>query len=172
MDETLRKPNLESFATLLSAMDATASPLTSSSAATATSARVATAPVMLFDGVCNVCNAAVQFVLSHERAPEYQFASLQSELGKRMLDERGLTHDLDTVVVVDGERIFTRSSAAVHVLRSMRGAWPVLAALLWIVPKPLRDLGYDVFAHFRYRFFGKRDSCMIPTPELRSRFVG
>jgi predicted DCC family thiol-disulfide oxidoreductase YuxK len=130
------------------------------------------APVLLFDGVCNVCNAAVQFVVNHERAPEFHFASLQSELGKRMLDERGLNHDLDTVVVVDGDRVFTRSSAAVHVLRMMGGGWPLLAALLWLIPRPIRNVGYDVFAHFRYRFFGKRDSCMVPTPELRSRFVG
>ena len=128
-------------------------------------------PILLFDGVCNVCNASVQFIVAHERSPVMQFASLQSELGRRMVRERGLSGDIDTVVLVEGDRVRTRSSAAVGVLEHLGGAWRVLAALLWLVPRPLRNVGYDVFAHFRYRLFGKRDACMVPTPELRARFL-
>jgi predicted DCC family thiol-disulfide oxidoreductase YuxK len=118
-----------------------------------------------------VCNAAVQFVVAHEREPSLKFASLQSDVGRRIVKERALSGDIDTVVLVDGDRVFLRSSAAVRVLWSLGAAWPALGALLWIVPKPLRDLGYDIFARFRYRLFGRKDACMVPTPELRARFV-
>ena len=129
-------------------------------------------PILLFDGVCNVCNASVQFIIAHERAPVMQFASLQSELGRSLVGQHALSGDLDTVVLIDGGRVLTRSSAAVGVLKHLGGAWRALAALLWIVPRPLRNVGYDLFARFRYRLFGKRDECMVPTPELRARFLG
>lgn len=129
------------------------------------------APIMLFDGVCNVCNASVQFILKNERAPEVQFASLQSARGKDLVAKHGLSGDVNTVVLIDGDRVFTRSSAVVHAMKRLRGAWPALAWLMWIVPKPLRDVGYILFARNRYRLFGKRDECMVPTPELRARFL-
>lgn len=128
-------------------------------------------PILLFDGVCNVCNATVQFVVEHEREPTIRFASLQSEAGSRLVAERGLPNDVSTVVLVDGDRVYTRSAAAVAVLRHLKAPWRWLA-VLWIVPRPLRDLGYDVFARLRYRLFGKREQCMVPTPELRARFLG
>ena len=130
-----------------------------------------TAPILLFDGVCNVCSAAVRFVVDHERDPAIKFASLQSETGKRLLEQHGLGHDLDTVVFVDGDRAYVRSTAAVRVLRGMRGFWRFVGVVLAVIPRPLRDLGYDVFAHYRYRWFGKKDACMVPTPELRARFL-
>lgn len=129
-------------------------------------------PILLFDGVCNVCNASVQFIVKHEKQQVIQFASLQSDIGTRLAKEHGIdASDLDTVVMVDGGRVHTRSSAFVRVSKHMGGVWKVLGALLWIVPKPLRDLGYVIFAKNRYRLFGKRDECMIPTPELRARFL-
>ena len=127
--------------------------------------------IMLYDGVCNVCNASVQFVLAHERAAEMQFASLQSERGQKIVAERSLSGSIDSVVVIDGERVYRRSGAVVFVLGRTRAPWRWLAPLLWLVPRPLRDLGYDLFAKNRYRMFGKRDACMIPTPELRARFL-
>jgi predicted DCC family thiol-disulfide oxidoreductase YuxK len=128
-------------------------------------------PVLLFDGVCNVCNASVQFVLKHERAPSMQFVPLQSERGTKLIEEQGLTGDLSTVVLLVDGKAYTRSSAAVRVLKLLRGPWTLLAVLLWVVPKPLRDLGYMLFARFRYKLFGKRDACMVPTPEQRARFL-
>jgi predicted DCC family thiol-disulfide oxidoreductase YuxK len=130
------------------------------------------APIMLFDGVCNVCNASVQFILKHERSASIQFASLQSARGKELIEKHRLDGDISTVVWVEGDRVFTRSSAIVASLKHLKGAWPALAWLLWVVPKPLRDLGYVIFARNRYRLFGKRDECMVPTPELRARFLG
>ena len=130
-----------------------------------------TAPILLFDGVCNVCNASVKFVLRYERAPEMQFASLQSELGQRLAKERSFPAEIATVILIDGDRVFARSSAAVRALFRLKQPWPIVGALLWLVPKPLRDLGYRIFAANRYRIFGKRDECLIPTPELRARFL-
>lgn len=127
---------------------------------------------MLFDGVCNVCNASVQFILKNERAPTIQFASLQSARGKELVEKHRLDGDVSTVVWVEGDRVLTRSSAIAASMKHLRGVWPVLAWMLWIVPKPLRDIGYILFAKNRYRLFGKRDECMVPTPELRARFLG
>lgn len=128
-------------------------------------------PILLFDGVCNVCNATVQFIVAHERAPVMQFASLQSERGRALVAQLGLAGDISTVVLVQGDRALTRSSAAVAVLAHLGGGWRTLGWLLWLVPRPLRNMGYHVFACFRYRLFGKRDHCMVPTPELRARFL-
>lgn len=130
-----------------------------------------TSPLLLFDGVCNVCNASVKFVVEHEREPRMRFASLQSEVGARLVAQHELPNDVSTVILLEGGKVYTRSAAAVRVLRSLKRPWSWLAAL-WIVPWPLRDLGYVVFARLRYRIFGKRDSCMVPTPELRMRFLG
>lgn len=128
-------------------------------------------PVLLFDGVCNVCNASVQFVLAHEERPDIRFASLQSEWARSVVRERGLPDDISTVILLDGDRVYTRSAAVVQVLRHMRRPWRFLAVIWW-VPRPLRDLGYALFARLRYRVFGMRAACMVPTPELRARFIG
>jgi predicted DCC family thiol-disulfide oxidoreductase YuxK len=131
-----------------------------------------TRPVLLFDGVCNVCNASVQFVLKHERDGAIQFASLQSEAGRRLVEERALPDDVSTVIFLDGDKSYVRSSAAVAVLRHLRAPWSWLAPVLQVIPRPLRDLGYAIFARLRYRLFGKRETCMVPTPEIRARFLG
>jgi predicted DCC family thiol-disulfide oxidoreductase YuxK len=129
-------------------------------------------PVMLFDGVCNLCNTSVQFALRRERDASFRYAPLQSEVGRRLATSNGIDPDaIDTVVVIEGGRAFTKSSAAIRVMRRLRGPWPFLARLLWLVPKPLRDLGYLVVAKLRYRIWGKRETCMVPTPEVRARFL-
>jgi len=128
-------------------------------------------PILLFDGVCNVCNASVRFVLEHERAPRCRFAALQSETGARLVREHGISGDLSTMVFIEDGRAFTRSAAVVRTLKTIGGPWRWLGALLWLVPYPLRDLIYVLFARTRYRLFGKRDSCMVPTAEIRARFL-
>jgi predicted DCC family thiol-disulfide oxidoreductase YuxK len=128
-------------------------------------------PILLFDGVCNVCNASVRFVLEHERAPLCRFAALQSEAGARLVREHGVSGDIGTMVFIYNGRAFTRSGAVVRTLKTIGGPWRWLGGLLWLVPAPLRDLAYLLFARMRYRLFGKRDSCMIPTPEIRARFL-
>jgi predicted DCC family thiol-disulfide oxidoreductase YuxK len=129
-------------------------------------------PVVLFDGVCNLCNGSVRFVVRHDRRGRFRFASLQSEAGQALLRRHGLDPaDLFSVVLVDGGRVTTRSDAALDVARGLGGAWRA-AGLLRAVPRPVRDRVYDWVARNRYRWFGRRDACMLPSPELRARFLG
>ena len=129
--------------------------------------------VVLFDGVCNLCNSTVQFILRHDRAERFQFASQQSAAGQKLLEQHNLKASdalAESVVVIEGEKVWLESDAAFHILYRLGGIWSV-PAVLWFLPKPLRDWGYRLIAKNRYRIFGKRDSCMIPTPELRRRFL-
>lgn len=128
-------------------------------------------PVLLFDGVCNLCTASVQFVLRRDRREVFRFAALQSEAGRRLVARHGLDPEaLHTLVLVDGDRAFVRSAAALRVAGRLSGLWPLLRVFL-LVPRPLRDAAYDWIARHRYRWFGRRESCLLPTPELRRRFL-
>lgn len=127
--------------------------------------------VVLFDGVCNLCSASVRFVLRRDPAGRFRFASLQSEAGRELLRRHGLDpDDLHSVVLVEDGRAYTRSDAALRIARGLGGGWPLLGALR-AVPRPVRDRVYGLVAANRYRWFGKQDSCMLPTPELRERFL-
>ena len=128
-------------------------------------------PVILFDGVCNLCNASVQFVIRHDRRGRFRFAALQSEAGKSLLNRCGCaSEDVASVVLVEGSRCYRESTAALRVLRACDGPWRMLYAGI-VVPRFLRDAAYRMFAGNRYRWFGKREQCMVPTPELRARFL-
>jgi predicted DCC family thiol-disulfide oxidoreductase YuxK len=128
-------------------------------------------PILLFDGECNLCNGVVRFVAPRDRGGAIRFAALQSEAGVALQRRFGLDpDDLDTVVLVEGDRCHRKSDAALRVARRLSGAWPVLA-LLRVVPRPLRDWAYDRFAERRYRWFGRSDACLVPTRELRERFL-
>lgn len=128
-------------------------------------------PVLLFDGVCNLCNGAVQWILLRDRKGVFQFSALQSDTGQRLLKGFGLSaEDFDTVVLVDGERIYTRSDAALEVLRRLGGGWALLYGFK-IVPRVLRDAVYNWVAGNRYRWFGRQEQCMLPRPEWKGRFV-
>jgi predicted DCC family thiol-disulfide oxidoreductase YuxK len=128
-------------------------------------------PILFFDGVCNLCNGAVQFVIDHDEDATIRFASLQSDVGRAVLARRDLPCDeLETVVLVEGTRAYTRSAAALRVCELLGGVYAV-ARLGWLVPRPVRDRLYDVVAANRYDWFGRREQCMVPTPELRERFV-
>jgi predicted DCC family thiol-disulfide oxidoreductase YuxK len=128
-------------------------------------------PVVLFDGVCNFCNASVNFLLDHDRAGRLRFAALQSPAGQRLLRRCGLrTTDFDTLVLVEGPRCSTRSEAALRVAAHLGGAWRWLAALL-LVPAFLRDYAYETLARHRYHWFGRSEACRMPTPEVRRRFL-
>lgn len=127
--------------------------------------------IILFDGVCNLCAWSVQFIIRRDPRGQFRFAALQSAAGQRLLAERGLAGpDLDSVVLIEGPRAYTRSGAALRIARRLTGLWPALAALL-LVPRPLRDWAYSVVARNRYRWFGQQSECMLPTPELRARFL-
>ncbi len=127
--------------------------------------------IVLFDGVCNLCNASVNFAIDRDPRGRIAFASLQSPSGQELLAEHGLsTTELETVVLISGGRAYTRSSAALRLLGKLRMPWPLLMPLL-LIPPPLRNLVYNFIARRRYRWFGHTETCRVPTPELQSRFL-
>ena len=127
--------------------------------------------VVLFDGVCNLCNATVQFIIRHDAQGRFKFAALQSTVATPLLKQQPqLVRSLESVILVENGKIYTESDAALHIVRHLSGVWGWYYFLI-IVPRWLRDPVYRFIARNRYRWFGKQESCMIPTPELRSRFL-
>jgi predicted DCC family thiol-disulfide oxidoreductase YuxK len=129
-------------------------------------------PILFFDGVCNLCNGAVQFVIRRDRRGLIRFASLQSEAGQAaaaaVLERYGQVPD--ALIFLDGSEYFIESDAALRVARYLDGGWNTLAWLR-IFPRFLRDAVYRMVARYRYRWFGRQDACMLPTPALKARFV-
>jgi predicted DCC family thiol-disulfide oxidoreductase YuxK len=128
--------------------------------------------IILFDGVCNLCNGSVIFVLKREKKPIFKFASSQSEAGRELLEWCGLSPNYnDAVILIDNGKIYLGSSAALKIGQELTFPWYVLASVGFMVPKFIRDWIYSQIAQHRYQWFGKRDVCMIPTKELRARFL-
>jgi predicted DCC family thiol-disulfide oxidoreductase YuxK len=128
--------------------------------------------VVVFDGVCNLCNGAVSFILSHERDHLIQFAAAQSASGRELLLRHGLDpSDITSFVFIKGDVAYVRSDAAIEVALHLRLPWRVFCVLR-VLPRRLRDSIYHLVAQNRYRWFGKRERCTVPTPEVRSRFLG
>jgi len=128
-------------------------------------------PVILFDGVCNLCTGSVRFVIERDSRKQFRFASLQSPVAEKLLGpQRNEADRLESVVLVVGARIYRKSSAALLIVRRLDGLWPLLSVLL-AVPRPLRDAVYDWIGRRRYRMFGKRAACWKPQPELADRFL-
>ena len=129
-------------------------------------------PIFLFDGVCKFCNAGVNFIIDRDVRKRFRFAPLQSDAGQALLRRFGKrTDDFDTAVVVEHGRAYVKSSAALRIARHLGGPWALLT-LLFAVPPFLRDGAYDLLARNRYRWFGKADTCRMPTPDVRDRFLG
>jgi predicted DCC family thiol-disulfide oxidoreductase YuxK len=127
--------------------------------------------VVLFDGVYSLCTHSVKFILAHERDSTFRFASLQSQAGARIMRQFGLDpENMKTIVLIANGRAYLRSDAAIGIARHFRGGWRLIG-LFKVVPRPLRDWVYDLVARNRYRWFGRLDSCMVPTPDLRMRFI-
>ena len=135
-----------------------------------------TNPIVLYDGVCGLCNQLVQFLLKRDKHDQLRYASLQSDFASKILVRHGLNpKDLDTVCVVinyqeTDERVLTRSTAILNVIKNLGGIWKV-AALGQVVPRPIRDLLYELVARNRYRMFGKYETCMLPEPRHRAKFL-
>lgn len=134
-------------------------------------------PIILYDGVCGLCNRLVQFLLRHDRQGRLRFASLQSDFAAKVLQRHGIDpKDLDTLHVIEnyeqsGERVLQRSDAILRASRELGGFWSVSAAAAGVIPRALRDVVYRFVARNRYRVFGKYDTCMLPEPNQRSRFL-
>jgi predicted DCC family thiol-disulfide oxidoreductase YuxK len=128
-------------------------------------------PILLFDGVCNLCTGSVRFVIARDSRKRFRFASLQSAAAQELLGGRGGEDDpLDSMVLLVGGRAYRKSSAALEAARRLDGLWPLLGVLL-AIPRPLRDAAYDWIGRRRYRMFGKRETCWTPQPEHAGRFL-
>jgi predicted DCC family thiol-disulfide oxidoreductase YuxK len=128
-------------------------------------------PIILFDGVCNFCAWSVRFVIARDPRGAISFASLQSEAGKALLRQHGLDENQsDSFVFIEDGRAFTESTAALRVCKHLRWPWRWLRVCL-ILPRFVRDPFYRIIARNRYRWFGKSDSCLVPSPEIRARFL-
>jgi predicted DCC family thiol-disulfide oxidoreductase YuxK len=129
------------------------------------------APVILFDGVCNFCNYWVNFAIKRDRKKKLRFTSLQGETAKQLLPKYNINStSLSSVIFIDKGIGFTQSSAAIRICKHLDGGWKLFYGFM-IIPKFIRDFFYNVIARNRYRWFGKKETCMIPTPELRERFL-
>ena len=126
--------------------------------------------IVLFDGVCNFCNGAVNFIIGHDKSGHFKFTPLQSDTGKVLLAEYGIGDDVDSIVLIEDGRAYTHSTAGLRVARGLGGIWSLAYGLI-IVPKFIRDFAYKLFAKYRYKLFGKKDVCMMPTPQIRERFL-
>ena len=139
--------------------------------------------VVLFDGVCNFCDASVNFIIEHDPKGYFKFAPLQSDEGRRLANEYGFESaaaqpndqpadliPIDSVVLIEDGKAFTHSTAALRILKRLGAPWSWAYAFV-IVPKSIRDWAYWLFARYRYRVFGRKDQCMLPTPEVRNRFL-
>jgi predicted DCC family thiol-disulfide oxidoreductase YuxK len=127
--------------------------------------------IVLFDGVCNLCNGLVRFIIKRDRNRKFKFASLQSEIGQQRLQRFGLAkNEFESFVLTRGDRYYLKSTAALKMLREVGSIWKVFYVFI-ILPRPVRDFIYDLIAKSRYKIFGKRDVCMVPTPELKERFL-
>lgn len=128
-------------------------------------------PIVLFDGVCNLCEGVVRFAIRRDREGVFHFAPLQSEAGERLLEEHGLeTLELSTFVVIEADRHWLRSDAALELVRRLPAPWRWLAWLS-LLPRALRDPVYEFVARNRYRWFGRKDACMVPSAEVAKRFL-
>lgn len=124
------------------------------------------AAIVFFDGVCGFCNHSVNFLMARDADRQLRFAPLQGQTAEQRLPA-DLRQNLDSLVFVSNGRTYLRSAAVVRILKTLGGKWALAGTALWLVPLPVRDLGYRVIARIRYRLFGRRESCRLPKPEER-----
>jgi len=128
-------------------------------------------PVIFFDGVCNLCNRAVQFIIKRDKKEQFQFASLQGKTGHEFLKKFNLAeNDLNSFMLFEGDKVYTRSTAALRITKKLGGGWKILYGLM-IIPGFIRNFVYNVIAKNRYKWFGKKKECMVPTAGLKERFL-
>lgn len=127
--------------------------------------------IVLFDGVCNFCNGTVNFIIRHDSRNRFRFAALQSETGRKLLRQYDLSSPgIDSVVLIENGEAFTHSTAALRIAGRLDGMWRIFS-IFQFVPRSIRDFFYRLFARNRYRLFGKKEVCMMPTPEIKARFL-
>jgi predicted DCC family thiol-disulfide oxidoreductase YuxK len=128
-------------------------------------------PLVLFDGVCNLCSSSVQFILRRDKKKQFLFASLQGKKGQEVLQQYKLeTNNFNSFILLEDGNIYTRSTAVLRMMKRLGGGWKLLYAFI-IIPPYIRDAVYNVIAHNRYNWFGKQEACWVPTAEVKSRFL-
>lgn len=126
--------------------------------------------IILFDGECNFCDHSVQFIIKRDLKAAFKFAALQSDIGKELTKKYGVLENIDSIILVEDTKCYYKSSAALRIAKRLNGGWKLLYCLV-LLPKPLRDYFYSYFAKNRYKWFGRKEICMIPTPDIRKRFL-
>lgn len=128
-------------------------------------------PIILFDGVCNFCNGTVNFLIRQDKNKVFRFAALQSEAGQKLLNQYGLPkQDFDSFILIDGGKAYKSSTAGLRLYNKLPWYWKWTQAF-WMVPKSIRDSVYNIIAKNRYKWFGRKEVCMVPSPEVRNRFL-
>ena len=128
-------------------------------------------PVILFDGVCNFCNSTVNFIIDRDKKKRFKFTALQSEAGQKILKTFNLNvTDFDTIIMAEDHSYYEKSTAALKIAKGLGGIWKLFYVFV-IVPACIRDFFYDIIAKHRYKWFGKKDKCRIPTNEEKERFL-
>ncbi len=129
--------------------------------------------IILFDGICNLCNGAVQYIIKRDKKDSFRFAALQSEIGKKLLAERQIDSvNIDSIILIEpGIAFYIKSDAAMEIAQEIGGVWSLIGLFKWI-PTSFRNIVYDFIANNRYKWYGKTDQCMVPTPELKAKFLG
>ncbi|HVM86633.1 MAG TPA: thiol-disulfide oxidoreductase DCC family protein [Puia sp.] len=127
--------------------------------------------IVLFDGVCNLCNRSVQFIIRHDKKNQFLFGSLQGRYGQECLKKFNMPSDtFNSFMLIEGDKIYSRSSGALRMLKYLGIGWQLFYGLI-IIPKFIRDGVYNFIARHRYKWFGKKEECWVPTPELKARFL-
>lgn len=126
--------------------------------------------IILFDGECNFCDHSVQFIIKRDKQALFKFASIQSDAGQEILKSHHVPLHTDSVILVEKGKYYDQSSAALKICKHLKGAWKLFYFFI-LVQKPLRDFVYKIIAKNRYKWFGKKDACMLPSPEIRKRFL-
>lgn len=126
--------------------------------------------IILFDGECNFCDKSVQFIIKRDPEAIFSFTSQQGEAGQQMIKKHHAPSSIDSIILIENDTYYLKSSAALRICRHLQGAWKLLFIFI-LVPYPIRDFFYNILAKNRYKWFGKKDQCTLPTPEVRKRFL-
>ncbi|MBB5171216.1 thiol-disulfide oxidoreductase DCC family protein [Rummeliibacillus sp. G93] len=127
-------------------------------------------PVVLFDGECNFCDSSVQFIIKHDPKGRFYFSSLQGDTGEKMREKYQIPSSIDSIVLIEDDKVYYKSTAALRICKGLSGFWKIFYFFV-AVPLPLRNAVYDIIAKNRYKWFGKKESCMLPSPNIRKRFI-
>ncbi|OIJ14387.1 thiol-disulfide oxidoreductase [Anaerobacillus alkalilacustris] len=126
--------------------------------------------IILFDGICNFCRHSVQFIIKRDKNAVYKFASIQSDIGREIVYKHNISTNIDSLILIENNQCYYQSTAVLKICKHLKGEWKLLYCLL-VVPRPIRNYLYEIVAKNRYKWFGQTDSCSLPSPELKNRFL-